>query len=240
VVPAFAQRGTAARHVDVVAPGVHVLGLRVPNSFVDQNYPGGRVGTRFIRGSGTSQATAVISGVAALLFQKFPGATPDQMKYLITSRAAPFPLAKQIWQGTGLVDVRMSLTLRPADAPVQNFAAATGSGSLESARGNDHVLIGGVSLTGESDIFGRTWASASWSGGAFNGTTWTGTGWDTTGTSWSAVKWSGQNWTGSSWTSSSWVSRSWVANGWDSRSWVANGWYSRSWVADGWSDASWS
>jgi serine protease AprX len=240
LVPAFAQRGTAARHVDVVAPGVHVLGLRVPNSFVDQNNPGGRVGTRFIRGSGTSQATAVISGVAALLAQKYPTATPDQLKYLITAKANPFPLAKQIWQGTGLVDVHMSLGLKPADAPVQNFPAATGTGTLEGSRGSDHVLLGGVPLIGPTDIFGRAWTSASWSGGAFNGGTWTGTSWDATGTSWAAVKWNGQNWTGSTWSSSPWVSRSWVANGWDSRSWVANGWYSRSWVADGWSDASWS
>src|SRR5206468_10681417 len=113
VVPAFAQRGTDARHVDVVAPGVHVLGLRDPNSFVDQNNPGGRVGSRFIRGSGTSQATAVVSGVAALLVQKNPTATPDQIKWLIRSKAKPFPLAKSLWQGTGLVDVHASLGLKP-------------------------------------------------------------------------------------------------------------------------------
>lgn len=250
LVPAFAQRGTTTRHVDVVAPGVHILGLRVPNSYVDQNNAAGRVGTRFIRGSGTSQATAIISGVAALLAQKYPTATPDQIKWLITAKANPFPLAKSIWQGTGLVDVHQALGLRPADAPVQQFAAATGTGTLEGARGGGHVAINGAALTGESDIFGRPWnaaswagavaANTSWSGGSFNGSTWTGTGWDQTGGGWAPSTWTGADWTGGSWSSRSWVSRSWVADGWDSRSWVTGSWYSRSWVSDGWADASWS
>lgn len=249
-IPAFAQRGTTTRHVDVVAPGVHILGLRVPNSYVDQNNAAGRVGTRFIRGSGTSQATAIVSGVAALLVQKNPTATPDQIKWLITAKANPFPLAKSIWQGTGLVDVHMSLGLKPTDAPVQQFAAATGSGTLEGARGNGHVVINGMSLAGEQDIFGRFWSAASWSsavasntawsGGTFNGTTWTGAGWDQSGTGWTPSTWNGTDWTGGTWSSRSWVSRSWVANGWDSRSWVSGSWYSRSWVSDGWADASWS
>jgi len=239
-IPAFAQRGTTTRSVDVVAPGVHILGLRVPNSFVDQNNPLGRVGTRFIRGSGTSQATAVVSGVAALLAQKYPTATPDQIKWLITAKANPFPLAKKTWQGTGLVDVHQSLGLNPANAPVQQFTAASGTGTLEGARGSGHVSIAGTSLTGEKDIFGRTWSAPAWSGGTFNGTVWTGTGWDATGGSWASSKWSATDWTGGTWSSRSWVSRSWVANSWDSRSWVTGSWYSRSWVSDGWSDASWS
>jgi serine protease AprX len=240
-VPAFAQRGTDARHVDVVAPGVHILGLRVPNSFVDQNNPAARVGTRFIRGSGTSQATAVVSGVAALLAQKYPTATPDQLKYLITAKAAAFPLAKRIWQGTGLVDVHQSLNLKPADAPVQSYPAATGTGTLEGARGSGHAMVNGVLLTGESDIFAHAWKpAAAWSGGTFNGALWTGTGWNPTGTSWAAATWTATDWTGGSWSSRTWVTRTWVANAWDSRTWVANGWYSRTWVCDGWADATWS
>ena len=35
---------------------------------------------RFIRGNGTSQAAAVVSGAAALYLQKYPTATPDQVK----------------------------------------------------------------------------------------------------------------------------------------------------------------
>jgi serine protease AprX len=44
-----------------------VTSLRVPNGFVDQNVTTGKVGTRFQRSSGTSQSTAVVSGLVALL-----------------------------------------------------------------------------------------------------------------------------------------------------------------------------
>jgi serine protease AprX len=250
LVPTFAQRGTATRHVDVVAPGVHILGLRVPNSYIDQNNAAARVGTRFLRGSGTSQATAVVSGVAALLLQKNPTATPDQIKWLITAKANPFPLAKSLWQGTGLVDVHQSLGLKPSDAPVQTFTAATGTGTVEGARGTGHVLMNGVALAGEKDIFGRTWNAAAWagavasntawSGGTFNGTVWTGTGWDQTGVSWTPSTWTGTDWTGQSWAGRSWAGRSWAANGWDGRSWASGNWSGRTWASNIWSGASWS
>jgi serine protease AprX len=251
-VPAFAQRGTMARHVDVVAPGVHLLGLRVPNGYVDQAYPAARVGTRFFRGSGTSQATAVVSGVAALLLQKYPSATPDQVKFMLASSATRFSSAKDLWQGTGVLNAKRALSMTPplTSAQTQQYSAsAAGGGTLEGARGSSHVALGGVTLTGEKDIFGRAWDSAAlaravgsgtaWSGGTFNGTAWVGTGWNADG-DWSSVAWSGTDWTGTSWTSRSWVSRSWVSSGWDSRSWVDAAWASRSWVADGWADGGWS
>ena len=37
----------------------------------------------------------------------------------------------------------------------QRFRAATGTGSLEQARGEDHLSADGVTLTGEQDIFGH-------------------------------------------------------------------------------------
>src|SRR5439155_26283839 len=72
-VPDFATHGTSSHKADVVAPAVHVLGLRAPGSYVDllSSFSGGKgiVGTRFQRGSGTSQAAASTSGVAALLYE---------------------------------------------------------------------------------------------------------------------------------------------------------------------------
>jgi serine protease AprX len=79
-VPSWSSRATSGRSVDVVAPGVHLLGLRDPGSAIDQEVPSARVGTRFFRGTGTSQAAAVVSGAAALLLQRFPSLTPDQVK----------------------------------------------------------------------------------------------------------------------------------------------------------------
>ena len=51
------------RNPDLVAPGVHVPSLRVPGSFIDQQYgDSAGVTDRLLRGSGTSQAAAVVSG----------------------------------------------------------------------------------------------------------------------------------------------------------------------------------
>ncbi|MEN3357985.1 MAG: hypothetical protein V7637_1967 [Mycobacteriales bacterium] len=248
-VPAFAQRGTTARRVDVIAPGVHVLGLRDPNSYVDQNNPAGRVGSRFIRGSGTSQATAVASGVAALIAQKYPTATPDQVKYLLRSSAQALPAAPDIWEGLGVLDAATAVAGDPANAPAQSFPAAGGDGTLEGARGSSHVALDNVTLTGEQDIFGQQWGGAAttnnmsgglvWSGGRFNGRTWTGDDWDADG-GWTATSWSAADWTGSPWSSRTWVSRTWVDNSWDSRTWVDCDWSSRTWVSRTWVNSSWA
>ena len=79
-VPAFSpwpKRG-ATRGVDLIAPGTHLQGLRVPNSYNDLNHPEGQIGSRFFRGSGTSESAALVSGAAALLYQMYPNAKPDQ------------------------------------------------------------------------------------------------------------------------------------------------------------------
>jgi serine protease AprX len=228
VVPAFAQRGTASRHVDVIAPGVHVVGLRSPGSVIDVSNPAGRVGARFIRGSGTSQATAVVSGIAALVLQKHPAATPDQVKYLIDTSARRSTATRELWQGLGIVDAGGALAMKPSPAGAQAFPAATGRGTLEGARGTGHLTEGAQTLSGERDIFNRPWnavtwstavaANTTWTGGAFNETTWIGSTWSTPAT------WSVTVWTGSAWTGAAWTSRTWVGAAWTSRTWVGAAW----------------
>ena len=99
----------------------------------------------------------------------------------------------------------------------QRFTNATGTGSLERSRGQDHLTRNGVVLTGERDIFGKPVdtsalaaaeaAGSSWSGGNWNGSSWSGSSWS--GSSWSGSSWSGSSWSGSSWSGSSWSGSSW-------------------------------
>jgi serine protease AprX len=248
-VPGFSDRGTPVRHVDVVAPGVHVLGLRVPNSYVDQAYPSARVGSRFFRGSGTSQAAAVASGAVALLLQRNPKLTPDQVKVLLANSATPIPLGTVTNTGAGLVNVYAAESAAaPPPGGTGLFDPAAGKGSLELARGSSHVAKRGATLSGEQDIFAAPWVGASWvqqaaagtswTGGTWNGNLWTGTGWTRSG-DWAATPWTGPSWSGVSWSSLGWVSRTWVADGWDSRTWVDQGWDSRTWVDDAWATSGW-
>jgi serine protease AprX len=251
-IPAFSQRGTTARHVDLIAPGVHVLGLRDSGGAIDQAYPAARVGTRFFRGSGTSQATAVVSGLAALLLQRYPSLTPYQAKQQLMATATAVP-GPTINQGAGVPNVRKAQLATPPGGSDPAAGYASGSGTLEGARGSAHVTLDGVDLTGERDIFGAAWnpsawasaalAASSWSGGVWNGNDWTGNDWtgsSWTSRTWSSRTWSGASWTGAAWTSRTWSSRTWSASGWDSRTWSGSGWSSRTWTDSTWSSASWS
>ena len=80
-VPGWSSRGDGERNPDLVAPGKSIVSLRAPGSYVDRmSTPEGIVNERFVKGSGTSQAAAVVSGAAALLLDARPDLTPDESR----------------------------------------------------------------------------------------------------------------------------------------------------------------
>jgi serine protease AprX len=247
-VPSFAQRGTSTRHVDVIAPGVHVLGLRVPGGSADVANAGARVGGRFFRGSGTSQSAAVVSGLAALYLQKYPQATPDQVKKALMTNSTPPTSVKPLFTGLGVPDVNKAIgaALPSASASAQPATGATGTGTLEGARGTAHVTNGVDVLTGEQDIFGQAWNGAAWAasaapwvGGTWRGVAWTADSWSGDG-SWAARSWTGSDWSARSWTARSWTDHTWSDAGWNARSWTDSTWQGSGLTGATWSGASWS
>jgi serine protease AprX len=248
VVPAFspwAKRG-ATRGVDLVAPGTHLQGLRVPNSYIDANHPEGLLGDRYFRGSGTSQAAAIISGAAALVLQKYPYATPDQVKQLLTTTAYPISGKSQAIGGG---ELQLSAALAaPLPIFTQWWAPSTGVGSLELARGEDHISMDGVVLDGERDIMGSPFNAAemalleaqaqSWSGGDWNAKTWSGDAWS--GDSWSAKTWSGDSWSAKTWSSCVFSTNWWEAKTWSAKTWSGDSWSGTTWSGGVWATESWS
>ncbi len=237
------------RWPDFVAPGSHLQGLRVPNSFLDAHHPEARLGDRYFRGTGTSQAAAVASGAIALVLQKYPSLSPDLVKRYFEHHAAKLRGFGSHAQGAGLIHLASMLAKAPQTShPGQKHASATGLGSLELARGQDHLTRDGVMLTGERDIFGKPWnaaamaaaqaAGSSWSGGMWNGSSWSGSSWS--GSSWSGSSWSGSSWSGSSWSGSSWSGSSWSGSSWSGSSWSGSSWSGSSWSGSSWSSASWN
>jgi serine protease AprX len=251
VIPSWSARGTASRGPDVVAPGQSVVSLRSGGSKLDLDHPGGRVGTgRFFKGSGTSQATAVVSGAAALLLSQRPGLTPDQVKYLLKSTAVRLPNTDSQGQGAGLINVKAAKEAATPSAllATQTFATGTGVGALELSRGSVHVEDAGVVLTGETDIFGAafssdTWAADSlagntWSGGTWNGNTWSGNTWS--GNTWSGNTWSGNTWSGNTWSGNTWSGNTWSGNTWSGNTWSGNTWSGNTWAGNTWAGSAWA
>jgi hypothetical protein len=253
VVPAWSSTGDGERNPDLVAPGASVVSLRSPGSYLDESYPGARNGERFFRGSGTSQAAAVVSGAAALLVQQRPGITPDQVKALLTGTAKELPKADPVAQGHGLVDLKKA---RQAATPkaVQTWPRATGEGSLDASRGSAHAEYEGTLLEGEYDVRGQAWdpaawapaaaAGITWTGGSMSKGTWTGGAWN--GSEWfvanadNGLTWNGRSWGGRSWGSLTWAGRSWGGRSWGGRSWGGGEWAGRSWGGRSWGSATWS
>ena len=250
-VPSFSPwpKSGSQKGVDMIAPGTHLQGLRVPNSHTDTTYASGRLGDRYFRGSGTSQSAALISGAAALAFQKYPTATPDQVKKLLTSSGYALN-AKAIAIGGGELQLAKTLTTALPGVTVANqtWVAATGLGSLELARGTDHLTNNGITLTGEKDIFNKpfnaaaiataTALGATWSGGTWNGSTWSGSTWS--GSTWSGSTWSGSSWSGSSWSGSTWSGSTWSGSTWSGSTWSGSTWSGSTWSGSTWSGSSWS
>jgi serine protease AprX len=247
IVGDWSATGDGQRNPDVVAPGQSVVSLRVPNSQLDAAYPGGRTGERFFRGTGTSQAAAVVSGAAALLLEQRPELTPDQVKALLTGTAKTLPAADRRAQGNGLIDLAAASAAATPNA-VQTWERSTGTGSLEKARGNTHVTHNGRELRGEVGFTGKKWDAqnfakvlrkAAESKGPQQGAV-SASGLSWSGLSWSGLSWSGLSWSGLSWSGLSWSGLSWSGLSWSGLSWSGLSWSGLSWSGLSWSGLSWS
>ena len=229
----FSNCGSSGRHVDVLAPGVSVLSLLAPGSEAATQTDAMIDG--MIRGSGTSQAAAVVSGAAALILDKYPNYTPDQVKALLMQTASPINGSTQC-QGEGVIDIKEAMKASTMPASTQSYHPSNGSGLLEAARGSVHVANDlGVDLVGEFDIMLNPWigwGSNSWSTTLWSGNSWSGNSWS--GNSWSGNSWSGNSWSGNSWSANSWSGNSWSGNSWSSNSWGANSWGGNTWSGNSW------
>lgn len=252
-VASFSNSGSAQRSVDVLAPGRSIASLRDPGSYVDVNHPEGLVSGdttgRLFRGSGTSQAAAVVSGAAALLLQAYPQLTPDQVKAVLMATATPVHASSAL-AGAGQINVAAALkavamaekhkALLP-DSDAQTWPVATGQGSIEAARGGNHLVdVDGNALKGEIDVQGERWNPAvwwarsstltAWRGGRWDGARWTGNGWDPAGggslasARWSSARWSSARWSDANWSSARWSSARWSSARWSSARWSDASW----------------
>ncbi len=88
----FSSRGPAFNYFkpDCLASGVNIKGLKNGKSL-------------FTKMSGTSVATPIVAGVCALIIQKYPLITPNQVKYLLLNHCNPI-IKDHNSEGYGVVD----------------------------------------------------------------------------------------------------------------------------------------
>ena len=144
---------------DVVANGVDVLGVLPAGSVIAQAPGTVHLGNGLYRGSGTSQATAVASGLAAILLAAHPEATPTQVKASLRCAAGDLPGKKD---GAGSVATTTSLCAGT------DGQAYDGSGDATGEVGFD------ASTWAASTWAASTWAASTWAASTWAASTWAG------------------------------------------------------------------
>ncbi|WP_257346896.1 S8 family peptidase [Pseudalkalibacillus decolorationis] len=89
-VASFSSRGPTIyglQKPDLLVPGVNIVSLRSPNSYLDKIQKSSRVEGDYFVLSGTSMATPICAGVVALILENNPDTTPDQVKKMLTEGA---------------------------------------------------------------------------------------------------------------------------------------------------------
>ncbi|MCD6291172.1 MAG: S8 family peptidase, partial [Anaerolineae bacterium] len=113
-IPAWSAFGTdeAGRvKPDVVAPGVGLVTTLAPRSVFKEEHADRVVDRWYFRFSGTSASAAVVSGATALLLQKEPNLTPDQVKYRLWKSARKWPGMDNARGGHGYLDIAKALSM---------------------------------------------------------------------------------------------------------------------------------
>ena len=221
---------------DLVAPGRRIVSLRVPGSALDTLFPERVVvaqnGATYFRLTGTSMATAVVSGAAALLLAGRPNLTPDQVKALLVGTTQPYGedsgqvLPDPIADGSGLLDANAATLAVPCDAAPD--PGLLSGGFLVGMLFNPTPVACANRGLRPADGFARALypvlfgSPLQWQDPLFGGIFWSLLTWDTL--VWNSVAWDNFAWDSVAWDSVAWDSIAWDSVAWDSIAWDSIAW----------------
>jgi len=158
---------------DVLAPGEHIVSLRVPGTVMDRDGADVSSSGSYARLSGTSASTAMATGAAADVLEAHLWYTATQVKGALIAGGR-----KIVGSRTPGLDVDDALTVRPARVNV---------GLVPSA-----VLIRLLAASGNVFGPGMSWEGISWEGISWEAVSWEGVAWE-------AVSWEGVTWDSVTW-----------------------------------------
>ena len=241
----FSAWGTADSNAkpDLVAPGRRIVSVRAVGSTLDALFPDRVVtaanGATYLRLSGTSMSTPVVSGAIALLLERQPDLTPDQVKAVLTATAKrygqdaatpPDPAA----DGSGLLNVAAALKVDDG---------ATGNGTILQSSLPPIALASAPPLVGELPLANRALRPAhafaralypvlygqplQWLDPMLGGIPWGALTWESV--VWDSVAWDNFAWDSVAWDSVAWDSVAWDSVAWDSVAWDSVAWDSVAW-----------
>lgn len=178
-VPADSSSGTVEgrERPDIWAPGRSIASAVAIRSAVAADESAVRLGDDLVRGSGTSQATAIVSGAAALLLSDRPHLSPDQVAALLYAGADSIEV-----HGEDVDHARLDLDesvdediedlgTSPMTAIVEGYSAADpATWNLEEGESNE-------SVEGEGAYVGARWVGVRWVGARWVGARWVGARW---------------------------------------------------------------
>ncbi|CAN5254041.1 hypothetical protein BH20ACT5_BH20ACT5_03650 [soil metagenome] len=244
-VASFSSHGPTGDGIDkpdLVAPGISIVSHRAPGSTLDAMRAAARQDTHYFKGTGSSQATAIVSGTAALMFQVDPLLTPNEAKAALVGTTTT-TLAGQPGAGSGLLHAARAVQAahqgtfasRPANVGLE---PSLGTGSLHASRGTHEIwtdLDGdGVAerIIGEIDALGNRFDSARWAARPWNDRTAATSPWAPLthlSPGWSDTPWTPGAWPGLGWDHNSWTARTWKDAGLTPGNWTARTWKSEPW-----------
>jgi len=232
---------------DLVAPGRRLVSIRVPGSALDTLFPDrvvvARNGSTYFRLTGTSMATAVVSGATALLLARWPNLTPDQVKALLVGTTQPYGqdsgqvLPDPIADGSGLLDAYAAVSAASPPAPTGGFVlGGLGLGGLLGsapppvaplacanralrpadgfARALFPVLYGSPLHWKDPTLGGIDWQTLTWDSVLWDSIAWDNFAWDSV--LWDSIAWDSVLWDSIAWDSVLWDSVAWDSIAWDS------------------------
>ena len=182
---AFSSRGPTRdgfAKPDVLAPGEHIVSLRVPGTALDLDQAGGGrsevAAGPYAKLTGTSASTAIAAGGAALVLETHRSYSPTQVKGALIASGRHV-----VGTRTPGLDVDDALTVRPARV---NAGLLPSRVLLRLLAANGNVFGPGIAWDGIS-WEGISWESVSWEGVAWEAVSWEGVTWD--GVTWDSVTW---------------------------------------------------
>jgi serine protease AprX len=193
---------------DVVAPGAHVISLRAPGSTIDTRYPY-YVDGSYRRGSGTSMATGVVSGVVALMLQANPSFTPDRVKYALAATARDAASSDPWPSGPGWPTPAPPPSRLQRGSPTKAWPAPTARAAWPRAAGRCRCGSTTRSTASSARCWGATLTAQ-------------------------LLLWNPGGYTESPWVPSSWYVATWEVNRWNRVSWYGADWPGRKWRGSSW------